>query len=99
MGGKRMFSVSAAVRAATGLEGGDVIHVKLTVATEPPTFVVPGDLERAFKSNRQARAFFDTLSNSLQRYHVDNINGAKTDETRRRRVDKAIELFLAGKKR
>jgi hypothetical protein len=99
MGGKHIISVSAAVRAATGLKGGDDVRVKLTVAAEPRTFVVPSDLERAFKSNKQARSFFDTLPNSLQRYHVDNINGAKTDETRRRRVDKAIELFLAGKKR
>jgi hypothetical protein len=65
MGGRHMISVSAAVRAATGLKGGDVIRVKLTVATEPRTFVVPTDLERAFKSNKQARAFFDTLPNSL----------------------------------
>jgi hypothetical protein len=99
MSGKHMISVSAAVRAATGLKVGDAIHVKLTVATESRTFMVPSDLERAFKLNKQARAFFDTLPNSLQRYHVDNINGAKTDETRRRRVDKAIELFSAGKKR
>ena len=99
MGGKHIISVSAAVRAATGLKGGDVVRVKLTVAVEPRTFVVPIGLERAFKSNKQARSFFDAPPNSLQRYHVDNINGAKTDETRRRRVDKAVELFLAGKKR
>jgi len=39
------------------------------------------------------------LSDSLQRYHVDNINAAKTDATRQRRVDKAIKLFLEGKPR
>jgi uncharacterized protein YdeI (YjbR/CyaY-like superfamily) len=43
--------------------------------------------------------FFDGLSSSLQRYHVDTINEAKTDDTRRRRIDKAISLFAAGKKR
>jgi uncharacterized protein YdeI (YjbR/CyaY-like superfamily) len=39
------------------------------------------------------------LPNSIQRYHVDNINAAKTDETRERRIDKAISLFLEGKRR
>ena len=29
-------------------------------------------------------------SASLQRYHVDNVNGAKTDETRQRRIEKAV---------
>jgi uncharacterized protein YdeI (YjbR/CyaY-like superfamily) len=46
-----------------------------------------------------ARQFFDGLSNSLQRYHVDNINAAKASETRQRRIDKAVGLFLAGKQR
>lgn len=30
---------------------------------------------------------------------IDSINGAKTDETRTRRIEKAIALFKAGKKR
>jgi len=99
MGGQHLLSVSAAVRAATGLAAGDVVHVTLTVASEPREVVIPADLTRALAANPAARKFFDALSNSLQRYHVDNINAAKTDDTRQRRVDKAIELFLAGKKR
>jgi uncharacterized protein YdeI (YjbR/CyaY-like superfamily) len=39
------------------------------------------------------------LSNSLQRYHCEQVAGAKSDETRQRRIDKAVALFLAGKKR
>ena len=35
MGGKYLVSVSAAVRKETGLEGGDPIRVKLTIADEP----------------------------------------------------------------
>ena len=99
MGGQHLVSVSAAVRAATGLSGGDAIHVTLTIASEPRVVSIPHDLERAFTAQPRARVFFDTLSNSLQRYHVDAINAAKTDETRRRRVDRAIDLFSAGKKR
>jgi uncharacterized protein YdeI (YjbR/CyaY-like superfamily) len=45
------------------------------------------------------RPFFDGLSNSLQRYHVDQITGAKAAETRLRRIDKAVSLFEEGKKR
>ncbi len=99
MGGNAMIPVSAAIRAATGLKGGDPIRVTLTLAGTPRAVVIPDDLEAAFKANEAARTFFSTLSNSLQRFHIDNINGAKAADTRQRRVEKAIELFLAGKQR
>ena len=99
MGGKSLIGVSAAIRKATGLQGGDPITVALTLNTAPRAVDVPSDLQDAFSKNPAAEQFFGTLSNSLQRYHIDNINGAKTDETRARRVAKAVELFLAGKQR
>jgi hypothetical protein len=99
MGGKCMISISSEVRKSTGLKGGDPIHVELTVATAPREVQVPADFEAALAASPQARVFFAQLSNGLQRYHVDNINAAKTDDTRKRRVEKAIGLFLAGKQR
>jgi hypothetical protein len=99
MGGNHLVSVSAAVRAATGLKGNDAVRVTLSIAETPPAIEVPPDLEAAFKSNKPARAFFTTLSNSVQRFHIDHINGAKTAETRQRRIDKSVSLFLEGKQR
>jgi uncharacterized protein YdeI (YjbR/CyaY-like superfamily) len=40
-----------------------------------------------------------TLSNSMQRFHVDHVNGAKTADTRDRRIEKCIALFLELKQR
>jgi hypothetical protein len=60
---------------------------------------VPDDFAAALEAEEPARRFFDELSNSMQRYHVDNINAAKAPETRRRRIDKAVGLFLEGKQR
>ena len=99
MGGKHMISISAAIRKETGLNGGDPIHVTLTLAEGPREVQVPDDFAAALSADAEAAAFFAKLSNSLQRYHVDNINGAKTAETRQRRVEKAISLFREGKKR
>ena len=98
MGGVAMIGLSKAVRQATGLGAGDEIDVELTVDTSPRTAEVPDDFAEAMKASG-TRAFFDDLSSSLQRYHVDSITGAKSDETRRRRIDKAVALFVAGKKR
>jgi antitoxin component of MazEF toxin-antitoxin module len=99
MGGTAMVGVSAAIRKATGLSAGDAIDVELVVDGAPRTVDVPADFGKAMAASRGTRGFFDGLANSLQRYHVDNVNGAKTDETRKRRIEKAVALFKAGKKR
>ena len=99
MGGRHMISISAAVRNATGLNGGDPIRVTLTVADTAREVDVPADFAAALAADERARAFFGKLSNSMQRYHVDNINAAKNADTRQRRIDKAIALFLDGKQR
>ena len=99
MGGRCLIGISAAVRKQTGLKGGDPITVTLTVADTPRQVSVPPDFAAALAGDEQAAAFFATLSNSLQRMHVDNIASARTEETRQRRIDKAISLFRQGKAR
>lgn len=99
MNGQCMVSVSSAVRAATGLTAGDEVAVTLTVDDSPRDAVVPDDLAAALDAAPGTRAFFDGLSNSLRRYHIDNVNGAKSPDTRQRRIDKAVALFRAGKQR
>jgi hypothetical protein len=99
MGGKHMISISAAVREATGLKGGDPIRVTLTVVDTPREVTLPADFAAALAADEQARVFFGKLSNSMQRYHVDNVTAAKNADTRQRRIDKAIALFRAGKQR
>jgi uncharacterized protein YdeI (YjbR/CyaY-like superfamily) len=73
--------------------------VTLTLADTPREVVVPDDLAQALEAEPACSAFFSSLSNSLQRYHVDNVNAAKTPETRQRRVEKSLALFREGKKR
>jgi hypothetical protein len=98
MGGRAMIGLSKVVRQAIGVSAGDEIDVELTVDSSPRTADVPVDFAEAMNGSG-TRVFFDNLSSSLQRYHVDTINEAKTDDTRRRRIDKAISLFAAGEKR
>jgi hypothetical protein len=99
MAGRAMISISAAIRKQTGLAGGDPIHVTLTVADAPREVEVPDDFAAALAAEPGAAAFFAGLSNSLQRYHLDSVNDAKTPETRQRRIEKAVALFREGKKR
>jgi hypothetical protein len=99
MGGRHMISVSAAVRKVAGLQAGDQVRVVLTLAEGPREVTVPDDLAAALSADQAAGEFFAKLPNSLQRYHVDNVNAAKTAETRQRRIDKAVSLFRQGKQR
>ena len=99
MGGKHLLSISAAVRKETGLRGGDPIDVVLTVAEGPRPVEMHPDFAEALRLDPDAGAFFATLSNSLQRYHADNIAQAKTAETRQRRIERALALFRDHKKR
>jgi hypothetical protein len=99
MGGKHMISISAAVRKATGLTGGDPIRVTLTIADTPQEVTLPADFAAALAADEQASVFFGKLSNSMQRYHIDNIATAKSADTRQHRIDKAVTLFRAGRQR
>jgi uncharacterized protein YdeI (YjbR/CyaY-like superfamily) len=58
------------------LKGGDPIRVTLKVADTPREVDVPDDFAAALEAKEPARRFFDELSNSMQRYHVDNIIAA-----------------------
>ena len=98
MNGKTLLSFSSAHRKATGLKGGDPIHVDLAVSTTPRQVDMPESFLSALQDS-DTLDFFNSLSNSLQRYHCDLINGAKTEETRQKRIEKAINLFRDGKKR
>ncbi|MEP7113919.1 MAG: YdeI/OmpD-associated family protein [Ilumatobacteraceae bacterium] len=99
MSGQHLIGVSAEVRKAASLQLGDAVHVTLTLALSPRTIEVPADLAAALDTTPAARDFFKSLSNSLQRMHIDNVTGAKSLETRQRRIDKCIALFLEHKPR
>jgi len=99
MAGRSLISVSAAIRKDTGLAAGDPINVTLTPNDASREVSIPEDFATAMRRSAGTDEFFAALSNSLQRYHIDQITSAKTDETRQRRIDKAIGLFLEGKKR
>jgi hypothetical protein len=99
MGGRFMVGVSAENRAAAHVAGGDVVDVDVELDTAPRKVEVPRDLAAAFKKDGKAKATFESLSYSNQRWHVESIEGAKTDETRQRRIAKSIAALREGRPR
>jgi hypothetical protein len=97
MGGAFMVGVSAEERANTGVAAGDEVDVDIELDTEPRQVVVPPDFAEALAADDEARRIFDGLSYSNKRRHVLSIEGAKTAETRRRRIDKAVTALREGR--
>lgn len=97
MGGKFMLSVSAEVREKAQVAGGDAVKVDLELDTTPRTLTVPDDFRGALDTDGTAARFFDSLSHSNRQRHVLAIEGAKTQETRQRRIDKAVAELRVGK--
>ena len=97
MGGKFMLPISAEHRTAGGLSAGDEVEVTLELDTEPRVVAVPDDLSAALDADPEARTCFDKLSYSNKLRHVLAIEGAKTPETRSRRIASSVSLFHQGR--
>ncbi|WP_339793062.1 YdeI/OmpD-associated family protein [uncultured Imperialibacter sp.] len=93
MGGKFLISFSSAHRAASGLVDGDKVEVSLEVDTAPRIIDVPEDLQKALEMHPLLKIKFDGLSNSKKKLLILPIEDAKTEETRAKRVEKAIYML------
>src|ERR1017187_5593277 len=65
----------------------------------PRELVVPDDLAKALKRSKAAQATFDKFSTSQKREYVEWLTEAKTEATRTRRLETAIEWIAEGKPR
>lgn len=64
-----------------------------------PPVEMPADLKRALAKNARARAAFEGFSPSHRREYVEWIEEAKREETRKKRLARAIEWMAEGKSR
>ena len=99
MGGDYLLGVSAEARAGAGVAGGDELDVTLELDTAPREVTVPPELAAALAAVPAAQATFDGLSYSNKSWHVLQVEGAKSDETRQRRIARSVEALAAGKVR
>jgi hypothetical protein len=97
--GRFMVGVNADNRAGAGVAGGDEVDVEIELDTAPREVAVPADFAAALDAEPNARRTFEGLSYSNKSFHTLAIEGAKTDETRQRRIIKSIEALKAGRPR
>ena len=95
MGGRYLISFSSEVRTATGRAAGDEVEVTLEVDDAPRTVDVPATLADALAADSAAATAWSALSYSKQKAHALSVDGAKTDDTRAKRVQRVLAALHA----
>jgi uncharacterized protein YdeI (YjbR/CyaY-like superfamily) len=93
--GRYLIALSAENRAAAGVAAGDEVEVDVQVDDEPREVEVPADLAEALAGDTDAATAFAALSYSNKRRIVLSVEGAKTDATRQRRIEKALAELVS----
>jgi len=96
MGGVFMVGVSAEHRKGANVKAGDELEVGITLDTQPREVEIPEEFQKALKKNPTARKNFEVLSYSKKNAIVLLVKGAKSDETKKRRIEKAITNLEEG---
>ena len=91
MQGDYMVSLTAANRKLTGVQGGDEMDVTIELDTEPRIYEVPDDLAAALDAKAGATEAFHASAPSKRKEFVRQVNDAKTQETRDRRIAKIVD--------
>jgi len=90
MAGNFMISLSAENRQAAGVRGGEDVDVTLELDIEPRSVEIPQDLKAAL-TNAYLLEAFENLAPSMKKEYVRQVEGAKAQETRERRITKIVE--------
>jgi hypothetical protein len=97
MSGVYMVGVSAEVRDHAGVAAGDEVDVDMELDTEKREVPMPPDFAAALDQDAEARRFFEGLSYSNKLRNVLAIEGAKTPETRQRRIASTVSALHEGR--
>lgn len=89
-GGKHYIRVRKKVREQAGIKEGDKVIVQITVQ-DRADLDLPDDLVKALKAE-EALEEFNALTPGKKNYEVRKINNASKPETRKKRINEAIEL-------
>lgn len=93
MGGQYLVSLSAEHRKNAKVAGGDKVEITITLDTEPRTVELPLDFKKVLDKNKIAKSNFEKLSYSKKKAIILSITDAKTEETKLKRIDKALSTL------
>jgi antitoxin component of MazEF toxin-antitoxin module len=97
MGGEFMVGLPREVREGADAHAGDAVEVTLELDTAPREVELPDALAAALETHAAAKAAFDGLAFTHRKEYARWVAEAKRDDTRDRRVAKALEMLSEGK--
>jgi bifunctional DNA-binding transcriptional regulator/antitoxin component of YhaV-PrlF toxin-antitoxin module len=97
-GGRTYLGFRKEIRDAAGIADGDEVEIALERDDAPREVEVPPALEQALAGDDAARAAYEKLSFTHRKEYARWVAEAKREETRDRRVAKALEMLRAGTK-
>ena len=85
--------ITQEIRKASGKNPGDKVHVIIEEDTEERIVEIPGDFMDLLKEEPVLLSYFNNLSFTHRKEYVRWITEAKKEDTRKRRLVKAIEML------
>lgn len=98
MGSGHIVILRKDIKAQVGKGHGDTVKVTIQKDTQERIVEVPEELQNAFKTAPDAKAFYDQLSYTNRKEYARWISSAKRQETKERRLAKTIEMLDSGVK-
>ncbi|MCF8266459.1 MAG: YdeI/OmpD-associated family protein [Ignavibacteriales bacterium] len=91
--------IGKCIQEAMLLNDSDIKPQKKSKRIDPNSIITPDDLSMLINSNPDAKVTYESFSPSHKREYIEWIEEAKTDLTRRRRIDQTIQWLSEGKGR
>ncbi|MBK8945175.1 MAG: DUF1905 domain-containing protein [Ignavibacteriae bacterium] len=93
-----LLGIKKEIRDAIKKDIGDIIEVIVEQDLEPRIVEVLKDFQSALNKNNSAKEIFEKFAYTHRKEYVRWIEEAKKEETRNKRIAKAIEMISVGKK-
>jgi hypothetical protein len=96
MGDGHMVAVNAEMRGGGKCKAGDTVKVVLELDKEERKVELPAYLKKIINSDAKAKGHWAKLSFTHQKEYVREIEGAKKEETRQRRIAAMLDALRKG---
>ena len=96
MDGCHMMPVNMALRKGAGAEPGDIVDVVMERDGEERTVEAPPELAKELAKSRKALERWETMAFTHKKEIANSISGAKQEETKKRRLAKAMQILNTG---
>lgn len=93
-GGRFRAFLNGTIRKAAGVDTGDRVKITLRLDSRAGERRLPADVAQALRATRGARAAFESATPGLRRALLKYVTEAKKPETRKRRLERGIEILL-----